>query len=945
MTKFTWVHFSDLHQGMSDQKWLWPQVSEILINDLKSIHKKTGPWDAVLFTGDLTQKGTKEEFENLNKELSKLWKTFRELGSNPVLLPVPGNHDLFRPSTTAPESIALKQWHKNASMRREFWSKRDSALRTFTRSNFSAYTDWLNNHPFPRPSQMKHGALPGDFSATLKKDELSIGFLGLNSAFLQIAAGRYTNRLALSPAQFQEATTGDGPSWASQHNICILMTHHPPDWLSAESQQVLNGEIAPPGRFAIHLFGHMHSQAMRKLSIGGGQAAWRQWQGASVFGLESYGNGKVARTHGYSVGRISLAPGAEVAELRQWPRQAVRESSGRWKIVPDHTNADLQEDEATTPDNIPIRQPARTSARPQTLRILLLSTDKDLQEHRQRTADYLSQVLGIHVEHDNGSSSASTSNFDASFLIQGWWWDNGVAADKWRTTPSHDRILLAVEEGVSWPPLKLAEISAHSEIRSFLASAKPTTTFDSPDKLPELIGKHVASIIEERHSKSGWKGRGLRTWERKYLELRLPNWTTGRTAGGRTHLIDTEQATELYRPELYVPLLGENPRWLCEDGRPDRPFVATDEKQAVTLEKNNYAPLSAWISHPELPRIAMVGAPGGGKTVFLTRIAAHLGSLCLGRPVKLETLDLNALRGVGGEMPIPIVIEASRIADHDCGNISAILTTISNETTLSDGSSPPLRDLEDGLREGRYLLLVDALDEISDATKRGQALNIIKGMSGSEFFPKTRIIISTRSARYTGTLSFGPEFEVVTVSPFNDPQISAFCERWTQHRRRDYLTALLSAVSGLADSAVTEGDDRSLTGNPLTLTAICMVYERHRSLPDDRAELCALLVDDLCRSRTSKDSNRGWTFSDADKRDLLERIALAMQESGSQSWAVSLANEVALRGVPASELDRTARAARHVQWVAEHTDVYYDLSSQKTAQKKSDSGIAFSENT
>ena len=77
MTTFRWLHLTDLHLGMPEQGSLWPNVEEIFQNDLKSLKERVGPWDVVLFTGDITQQGTKSEFDDADKLLRKLWARFR----------------------------------------------------------------------------------------------------------------------------------------------------------------------------------------------------------------------------------------------------------------------------------------------------------------------------------------------------------------------------------------------------------------------------------------------------------------------------------------------------------------------------------------------------------------------------------------------------------------------------------------------------------------------------------------------------------------------------------------------------------------------------------------------------------------------------------------------------------------------------------------------------
>ncbi len=53
--EFNVIHLSDLHMGVTGQKWMWPTFKTIFFNDLKQQYEKTGPWDLVIFSGDLTE--------------------------------------------------------------------------------------------------------------------------------------------------------------------------------------------------------------------------------------------------------------------------------------------------------------------------------------------------------------------------------------------------------------------------------------------------------------------------------------------------------------------------------------------------------------------------------------------------------------------------------------------------------------------------------------------------------------------------------------------------------------------------------------------------------------------------------------------------------------------------------------------------------------------------
>ena len=129
MASFGWLHLSDLHQGMDGQGWLWPNVREQFYDDLSKLHRQCGPWDLVFFSGDLTQSAKKDEYAALSATLRDLWEHLRDLGSNPLLLTVPGNHDLTRPKAANPAVKVMATWHADPELRKEFWSKAKSPYR------------------------------------------------------------------------------------------------------------------------------------------------------------------------------------------------------------------------------------------------------------------------------------------------------------------------------------------------------------------------------------------------------------------------------------------------------------------------------------------------------------------------------------------------------------------------------------------------------------------------------------------------------------------------------------------------------------------------------------------------------------------------------------------------------------------------------------------------
>ncbi|WP_446431683.1 metallophosphoesterase family protein [Pseudomonas sp. 1121_17] len=320
MKEISWLHLSDLHAGMHGQGWLWPNLKHALFNDLRSLHSVNGPWDFVIFSGDLTQRASTEDYSKLTEVILELWGLFKELDFNPSLLCVPGNHDLLRPPKFQSETMVLEGWWSTPEgFHDEFWNIGNPYLNLVNR-NFENYRTWLMSlDSFGIKSiSTQTGIIVGDSSGVIEKDGIKLGVIGLNSAWLQLGGGNYKGRLHVDVAQVCNVTANDPERWCANNDFNLLVTHHPLNWLSQTSQANFKELIAPDGRFTCHLFGHMHEPNHQTISTGGSKFR-RELQAASLFGLEKIQSTGVERIHGYSLNKISCDDGS--AELSFWPRK------------------------------------------------------------------------------------------------------------------------------------------------------------------------------------------------------------------------------------------------------------------------------------------------------------------------------------------------------------------------------------------------------------------------------------------------------------------------------------------------------------------------------------------------------------------------------------------------------------------------------------------------
>ena len=175
-------------------------------------------------------------------------------------------------------------------------------------------------------------------------DSLRVGVVCLNSSFLQLTSDDYQRRLDLDVRQLANVCEGDHIRWLEEVDLAFLLTHHSPAWLEPNRRREFHTDVYPPGRFYLHVCGHLHEPEATDHSVGGAEVR-RTRIGASLFGLERSAK-DVERRHGYSAGQITLTPSGELLES-MWPRLALLGQAGNLRFVPDH-QYDLEKDQAVT---------------------------------------------------------------------------------------------------------------------------------------------------------------------------------------------------------------------------------------------------------------------------------------------------------------------------------------------------------------------------------------------------------------------------------------------------------------------------------------------------------------------------------------------------------------------------------------------------------------------
>jgi ribosomal protein L31 len=284
---FSWLHLSDLK--IADSRF---QHQDLLFRDLEDFGRIAGGFDFVFLAGDLTAHGGGHEFRALEGFTRELVDLLSRFGRRPLVLPVPGNHDVARRAKPSDELL-----------------------------NFYDYVESLGQDPGLWREQSPVGR--GNFSYSFRLGEFSVAVLGLNTASAQgqSASGGIDANLRLPNGERLE-------DWLQRHDAALLLTHHSPRLLTPEGIRSLERLLSGPGRFWAHLFSHTHERELAGVLFDPSRIT--RCHGArhppefNIWRSLPAGGGSRNEEHPYSAGRVTFDEGALRVEL--WPRVWARDA-------------------------------------------------------------------------------------------------------------------------------------------------------------------------------------------------------------------------------------------------------------------------------------------------------------------------------------------------------------------------------------------------------------------------------------------------------------------------------------------------------------------------------------------------------------------------------------------------------------------------------------------
>ncbi len=219
------------------------------------------------------------------------------------------------------------------------------------------------------------------------------------------------------------------------------------------------------------------------------------------------------------------------------------------------------------------------------------------------------------------------------------------------------------------------------------------------------------------------------------------------------------------------------------------------EPRSEEREKTERLPVLDGIRKYADDHVLLVGRPGSGKSTALIKLV-------------LDVADQTLKDGQG---QIPILIELRYWQTSVIERIQAFLNRHDPSLSLDDA------DLNALLRQGRFLLLIDGLNELPSDEARTQLATFRRD------HPKVPMIFTTRDLGLGNSLGIEKKLE---MQPLTEPQMKAFIRAYVPNQAEAMLRQLSDRL-------------REFGQTPLLLWMLCEVFQRspNRQMPTNLAEV------------------------------------------------------------------------------------------------------------
>ncbi|XVV08993.1 NACHT domain-containing protein [Actinoplanes sp. CA-131856] len=293
-------------------------------------------------------------------------------------------------------------------------------------------------------------------------------------------------------------------------------------------------------------------------------------------------------------------------------------------------------------------------------------------------------------------------------------------------------------------------------------------------------------------------------------------------------------------------------------------------------------------------RIFIRGQAGLGKTTLLQWIAVNSARRTF--PDHLNSWNAT----------VPFFVPLRRFATTDL----PVPGDFVDEVGRHIADEMPAGWVQEQLRSGRGVVLVDGIDELPD-DRRVHARRWISELIAA--FPRARYVVTSRPGAVPAEWLGGDDFRVVELAPMDRQSVTVFVERWhramlEQTRTLEQRESILDYQRRLLRAIDRNRHLRQIVAYPLLCALTCALHkDRRGQLPSSRMELYEVALHMLLERRDEEREIKALnTLSRTQKMLLLQDLAYWLMRNGQSDAAKEEALDriaVKLRRMPRVTLD------------------------------------------
>jgi len=343
---------------------------------------------------------------------------------------------------------------------------------------------------------------------------------------------------------------------------------------------------------------------------------------------------------------------------------------------------------------------------------------------------------------------------------------------------------------------------------------------------------------------------GAGPWEENYLHTLIADCdpldlsTVDETAApvGR----QTGDSVEVGISDVFTSLHLENLRRLESESVEDA--ILRREKMSRSPERvtgeEEFLPVTAVEGVAAMPRLVVLGRPGGGKSSLVKFLATQLAKLRLGQDVPKERLpgwplDLQPL-------PVRIILRrfASWVEGEPTTGFRGLVWDYLKAALEKAACGDAFEGLRRTLREEGGIIFFDGLDEVREEDairKRTLIRRCIDDFARP--LKRCRVVVTCREYAYTRDDAWrlpDARFPAVRLATFGQEQVETFTRAWYRKIGPSYgwgVERCDREALDLSREIARRSHLRSLAESPLLLTLMTQIHGRVGTLPQDRADL------------------------------------------------------------------------------------------------------------